>query len=411
MRAVQAHQGTTAHVAALYPWMAEPGLGAAGVPIGFDYFSRQTFVFDPFELYQAGVLTNPNMVVAGMVGKAKSSLVKTLALRWLYGAGRQVVVIDPKGEYAALAEALGVRPVRLGADSGVRLNPLDAVVSGTRQVGLLRAILGARLRRALTEQESLGVVLGQRAAAAVAAALGRSPELGDVLSAMQRPDPASLAPLGIDPAEFRTATQSMCLALWELLEDRVGATLNGQTSPDLDLSGKLVVFDLRSERETRDLGVLMACVAGWLGGAAERGDTMQRMLVFDEAWKAIEDPRIALWLRGSTKLAREGAGIAHIYLVHGFRDFSVAGDAGSEQQAAAQGLLADVETVVAYALPPADAEAVRDARGLSRCETETIPTMRRGTALWRVGNRSFLVAHRLASELEEAIVQNGMEQG
>ena len=60
--AVPAHHATTRHLGAAYPFAAEAGLGGRGVLIGRDLLGG-AFVYDPFELYSAGVLTNPNMVV------------------------------------------------------------------------------------------------------------------------------------------------------------------------------------------------------------------------------------------------------------------------------------------------------------------------------------------------------------
>ena len=57
-----AHQVTTRNLGAAYPFIAEAGLGGRGVAIGDDLLGG-SFVFDPFELYAAGVVSNPNMVV------------------------------------------------------------------------------------------------------------------------------------------------------------------------------------------------------------------------------------------------------------------------------------------------------------------------------------------------------------
>ena len=73
------------------------------------------------ELYAAGHLTNPNILVIGHVGEGKSSLVKTLLWRSSV-FGRSAVVADPKGEYGPLAAAYGVEPVRIGPGLPARLN-------------------------------------------------------------------------------------------------------------------------------------------------------------------------------------------------------------------------------------------------------------------------------------------------
>ena len=57
--------------------------------------------------YRQGVVTNPNMVVFGQIGRGKSSLVKTYLWRQAV-FGRHAWVVDPKGEYGPLADGLGV---------------------------------------------------------------------------------------------------------------------------------------------------------------------------------------------------------------------------------------------------------------------------------------------------------------
>ena len=59
---VPAHQLTTRHLGAAYPLLTEAGLGHKGVLVGRDMLGG-SFVHDPFELYAAGVLSNPNMIV------------------------------------------------------------------------------------------------------------------------------------------------------------------------------------------------------------------------------------------------------------------------------------------------------------------------------------------------------------
>ena len=105
-----AHEATTRHLGAVYPFLCEPGLrqaGGGGVLVGRDLLGA-TFAYDPFELYRCGSLTNPNMVVIGQIGRGKSAFVKTYLWR-LAVFGRRAWVVDPKGEYGALARGVGCR--------------------------------------------------------------------------------------------------------------------------------------------------------------------------------------------------------------------------------------------------------------------------------------------------------------
>jgi hypothetical protein len=123
------------------------------VVIGDDLLGG-SFVFDPFELYAQGVISNPNMVVFGQIGRGKSAFVKTFLWRQAV-FGRRAWVVDPKGEYGDLAAAWGVRPVALRPGGAVRLNPLDP---GPEHVGGCRR----RRRQHGTPSDGAPHFLGQR---------------------------------------------------------------------------------------------------------------------------------------------------------------------------------------------------------------------------------------------------------
>ncbi|MCL2464722.1 MAG: ATP-binding protein, partial [Micrococcales bacterium] len=119
------HQDTTATLAGAYPFLAEGGLGSEGVFVGQDMFGGSSFVYDPWVLYRNGVITAPNIVLAGIVGSGKSSLAKSLYTRSMAFGRRVYVPGDPKGEHTPVAEAVGGMAIRLGHGLPARLNPLD----------------------------------------------------------------------------------------------------------------------------------------------------------------------------------------------------------------------------------------------------------------------------------------------
>src|SRR3990170_2936275 len=132
MRGLPAHRLTTAHLQAAYPFVSEGGFGGRGAYIGRDLFGG-AFTYDAFELYEEGVITSPNMVVAGQLGRGKSALVKSFALRQMT-FGRRIVVMDPKGEYAPLASACGAEAIRLTPGGATKLNPLDKRIAQEEQL-------------------------------------------------------------------------------------------------------------------------------------------------------------------------------------------------------------------------------------------------------------------------------------
>ena len=115
----------------------------------------------------------------------------------------------------------------------------------------------------------------------------------------------------------------------------------------------------------------------------------------DEAWAILGNLGVARWLQSSWKLSR-ALGVANIAVLHRLSDLASVGAAGSEQVGLAEGLLADSETRVVYAQSPGEVARTGELLGLTDTEAALVSTLRRGTALWKVGQRSFLVEHRLA---------------
>ena len=111
---------------------------------------------------------------------------------------------------------------------------------------------------------------------------------------------------------------------------------------------------------------------------------------------------VARWLQSSWKLSR-AFGVSNVAVLHRVSDLCSVGASDSEQVALAQGLLSDSETRVVYAQSPGELEAAAELLSLSATETDLLPQLRRGIALWKVGQRSFLVQHRL-SAMERRIV-------
>ena len=142
------HRATTAHVQAAYPFVAEGGLGGRGVYIGRDVYGG-SFCYDPWELY-GRELTSPNCSSPASSAAPSRRLVKTYLWRQ-HVFGRQAWVVDVKGEYEPLAEALGVVPITLRPGGDVRLNPLtpprDGTASSISSRASPRAHSGGRSRR------------------------------------------------------------------------------------------------------------------------------------------------------------------------------------------------------------------------------------------------------------------------
>ncbi len=417
MPRVPAHQVTTRNLGAAYPFIAEAGLGRRGVVIGDDLLGG-SFVFDPFELYAAGVVSNPNMVVFGQIGRGKSAFVKTFLWRQAV-FGRRAWVVDPKGEYGDLADAWGVRPVALRPGGAIRLNPLDPGpdadgdaeagpdATGRRRMELLSSLASACLGRSLAPREraALGAALAEATRAAAV------PTVPVVVEALLTPTDDAARSLRTGQRDLLEDGRDVALELRRLVHGDLCGMFDGPTTPGLDLSAPLVVLDLSALYSSPALGVLMACATAWLQAALARtaagsgvppSGRGRFFLVVDEAWAILSNLGVARWLQSSWKLSR-AFGVSNVAVLHRVSDLRSVGASDSEQVALAQGLLSDSETRVVYAQSPGELEAAAELLSLSATEADLLPQLRRGIALWKVGQRSFLVQHRL-SATERSIV-------
>lgn len=429
---VPAHQVTTRNLGAAYPLVAEGGLGHRGVLVGHDLLGG-SFVYDPFELYAQGLVSNPNMIVFGQIGRGKSAFVKTYLWRQAV-FGRRAWVVDPKGEYGSLAAAWGVSPIALRPGGAVRLNPLDPgpaaedVLAPTpgatreddgdagaarpgadgRQVELLASLAATCLGRALLPRERVAVDLAL-------AAVGRArevPTLPAVVAAMLDPSDDAAATIRTDRLTLLEDGRDVALELRRLVHGDLRGMFDGETTPGLDLSGPLVVLDLSALYNSAALGVLMACATAWLqaalarqaGAARTTGDHV--LVVVDEAWAVLANLAVARWLQASWKLSR-AYGVANVAVLHRLSDLQAVGSAGSEQVGLARGLLSDSETRVVYAQPPGEVANASELLSLSPTEAELLPQLRRGVALWKVGQRAFLVQHLLHQAERELVDTDG----
>jgi type IV secretory pathway VirB4 component len=400
------HSATTAHFQAAFPFLAEGGLGAPGVYIGRDACGG-AWAFDPWRAYEAGILSGPNMLVVGQLGRGKSAFLKSYIARQ-HVFGRQAWVLDPKGEFAPLAEFLGGTVIALVPGGTVRLNPISSRMGREAQLSLLRSVAAAALRRELSPEEDAGLRVALRA---VSAAEPREPTLPEVVAALLHPGAEMSAELVMGAGEVADATRQVALALQRLCEGDLRGMFDGPTSPGLDLDAGFVALDLSAVQDSSALGILMTCAAAWLQGVvmdrkrraeAGEGDAPKVILAVDEAWRITADLGVAEWLQRSFKLSR-AHGVQNIIALHRLSDLGAAGAAGSREARIAEGLISDADTKVVLAQPPDQTDGLRNLLGLSRTEAELVPSLRRGEALWQVGRRSFLVQHRLSSIEHELV--------
>lgn len=379
-----AHRLTTAHLQAAYPFVAEGGLGGKGTYIGRDLLGG-AFTYDAFELYEAGVISSPNMIVAGQLGRGKSALIKSFCLRQMV-FGRRIVIMDPKGEYGAVARMCGREPINIRPHGKTRLNPLDKRIATEDKLRLLQAVATTALDRSLRPQERAAL----EAALAQASSSRAEPTLPKVIESLLHPSAEAGVDVAAGSSDLSEWGREVALELRRLVTGDLKGMFDAKTSRSVDLDSPVVVLDLSAVYDSDALGILMTCAAAWLQGVLAQDTERKTIFVLDEAWAILANLGIAKWLQASFKLSR-ARGLQNIAVMHRFSDLAATGASGSQQERVARGLLSDTETKVVYAQPHAEVEATRTLLGLTRTEATLLPQLDRGVALWKVGERSFLV--------------------
>ncbi|GAA2442556.1 ATP-binding protein [Streptomyces pulveraceus] len=405
------HRMTTAVAGGAYPFLAEGGLGAEGIYIGRDVHAEASFVFDPFALYgKVDGFTNPNVLLAGVIGQGKSALAKSFALRSVAFGYRVYVPCDPKGEWTPVAQALGGTSVALGPGLPGKLNPLDAAprpesiseadwVSEIRKRRLL--LLGSLARTVLgrdllpMEHTVLDVALDH--VVTRAADTGHTPLLGDVAAALN--NPAILDETAGMTGQLGDAARDLAHAMRRLVHGDLAGMFDAPSTVEFDPSAPMLTIDLSRLGGSGDdtaLVLAMTCASAWMESALSDPNGGRRWIVYDEAWRLMRHPGLLQRMQSQWKLSR-GLGIANLMVIHRLSDLLTAGDAGSRGRALAEGLLADCSTRIIYRQETDQLHAAASLLGLTSVEMEAIAHLNRGRGLWKVAGRSFIVQHLLHS--------------
>ena len=393
------HQDTSATLAGAYPFLAEGGLGADGVFIGQDLYSGGSFVYDPWTLYARGIITAPNIVLAGIVGSGKSSLAKSLYTRSIPFGRRVYVPGDPKGEHTAVAEAVGGRAIVLGHGLRNRLNPLDeghrpsetSDAEWTAQVAsrrreLIGALAETVLDRALSPLEHTAMDLALRDTVRSS----EVPILPMVVDRILNPEPAT-------DTDGRLAEDGRLVghALRRLVAGDLAGLFDGPSTVRFDPSLPMVSLDLSRVAENSTLiSVLMTCSSAWMESALLDPAGGQRWCIYDEAWRLMSHPALLKRMDAHWRLARH-YGIANMLIFHKLTDLENVGDQGSAMRSLANSLLANAETRIIYRQESDQLGTTARTLGLTGTEQKLLPGLGVGQGLWRIKDRSFVCQHQL----------------
>jgi type IV secretory pathway VirB4 component len=397
------HRASTMTFAAAYPFLTESGLGHEGTYIGSDVFGSGAFSYDPWILYDRGVISGPSIVVIGTVGTGKSMCGKSLVARSITLGRKAAVASDPKGEWVPVARAVGGKVISVGPGRRTRVNPLDA---GPRASDLSnaqwQAVVRQRRRQLLVALVSLmrqgapmlpveHTALDMALTEAVSA--NATPTLPMVLDRLLDPSPETLKLVGPDGGS------SVAHSLRRTVSGDLEGMFDAPSTVTFDADAPMMVMDTSGliGASEQALSLAAACSATWLEAAITNPDGGKRLVVYDEGWRMLADPYMLVKMSEQWRLART-YGIANLLIMHKVADLNEIGDSTSGHRQKALGLLTEADTRIIYRQKHDSMRLTKEALGLTAAECEQVENLPKGVGLWKVGSRSFIVANRVTTD-------------
>lgn len=406
---VPRHRSTTANVCSLYPATVQAPLPQVGPLLGSDLSAGEgPLCWDPFEVYNEKLVTNPNAFVMGEPGFAKSSLIKCWAY-WqhcIYGPTRWLTFTDPKGEYRALADRMGMSVARLAPGGDVCINPLDVAVGlvgedladeRDLQTSLLVGLAGTLLSRALTQIERK--VIRSVVTVTTARTAEKSATLHDVIRLLNSPTVNMCDQTRRSEDEFVLSLEDLRYAFDELCTGPLRGMFDQQSTVDVDWDGPGMVLDLSGViDDERAMSVVMVSAMGWSRQQRHRLAGRQVTNVNDESYYMYKRAETVEFAQARRKLGRQ-FGEANIDICHRPSDLDAQADTGSKIAKIAHGLLKDSSMKIVFRQSAGELDLATSMLGLTETERACLAVFGRGKALWKIGDRSLLARHHRPATL------------
>ena len=384
--------------ATAYPFLAGANLGHKGAYIGEDVYGGGAFVFDPWELYEAKVITGMSMILMGAVGSGKSTCAKSVVCRLVMLGRKALILADRKGEWDVVAQFLGGHTIKVGPGQPDRVNPLDegirpsvtpdgepmtdlrwAAMVRARRLNLLQTIGEILLDRAVqgAEHTALSMALDLT----VESAAPGVPTLPGFIEHLRR---MSLSADG--SRSVAEAAERLLHSFSRCSQGDLKGMFDGETTANFDPELPIITVNTKAlvgaSKEARKIAY--ACTGSWAESMVTNSDSGQRLCVYEEGWDSVSDEASLTRMMEAWKLARD-YNIFNVLIIHKLGDLDIAGDAGSKMAAMARSLLGDTTVKVIYRQETANLAVTERELGLTRAEREDVNRSAQGTGLWKVG--------------------------
>ena len=283
----------TTSLATTFPFTSSELTANEGILYGINEHNGSLVIFDRF------TMENANSVVFAKSGAGKSYFVKLEAVRSLM-FGTEILVIDPEGEYQALAKAVGGEFIDFGFNSSSKVNPFDlsqVYEEGENELGLKIRSLHSLFKVIMGELTPSEEAVLDQALVLTYKSKGITPE-----PATQKNEPPLIEDLykvliGMEEEESR----SLAARVEKFVKGSFVGIFNQQST--IDIKNPFTVFSLRNlDDALRPIAMFIILDFIW---TKVKKDLKKRILVVDEAWYLMRYPDSALFLTSIAKKARK----------------------------------------------------------------------------------------------------------
>ncbi|KAM9865645.1 hypothetical protein ACIFOC_01267 [Leucobacter aridicollis] len=394
------HVGTGWDFAAANPFAASDLPQIVGPVIGVERLSGgRGFVLHPWNMYLAGMVSSPNILVKGSLRRGKSFIVKRLVtLLALFGV-YSINTSDVKGEHGVVAEALGGQVFKVGSfGTDIRVNPLQ---TGERHFGESEAehthrmlasrqqvlqLIGALLSPGSRNLYPAEVAILNWALEEVIRETNDHPTIRKVI---EKVDSRALESARGGMFE-RAMARDLVLMFDLLIRGNLAGMFEDEGTIQLDPESPYTVFDTYAMEKRGDLAlsITQTVTNSWVQNMVSNKASGRRIAVLrEEGWRdmktkaALEAHELQLKLSGEY-------GITMIMIVHEDGDFDTGGE---EERNLAQKLLRGYANTITFYQNESTLQRAVQAGTLRHGEANLIKGFGRGEFMFRAGERSYVI--------------------
>jgi len=397
------HQATSQHVAGIYPFVADVGLGHRGPILGVDLNADALWHFSPWETYadttDRGSFST-NVLVLGAYRAGKSAVIKTLVTRSMAFGHQAVVPSDPKGEWSAVAEAIpGGNVIRLGGAFDTRLNPLDR---GPRRTGVTDE------QHELMVKQRRITVLTSLVQAALPGAHLTAVEHAALLEALDRcivhtDDQPTLRGVFAELTQISTETNKdrhlahgaiqPSFVLRRFVNGDLSGLFEDHSTVRFDDDAPIVVVDTSELFARGDLVAQLSqiCTTAWNQAViSDRNAHKTRYVIREEGWRDMTSLASLQMYQQWLKLSRH-YGISNIVILHKMGDLDAVGEADSQERNLAYSIAGDIENKFIFRINQQESASIQQRLSVPPAHADMARQLRKGEFLAYIGQYSYLV--------------------